>query len=141
MSTDSNEQNRCDTELLNRYRLSAPSPELRTRVLRAAHDEWAALTPASAEVSWRVPLVRLAASVAFTLTLVHLANTVERRSRAPWQPTNPSGALTRPHTEAWTLVGVNPFAAVAVSLSEKNKSQRLRDHIRRIQELLSTSEG
>jgi len=141
MSTYSNEQDRRDTELLSRYRISAPSPELRDRVLRAASDAWNTPEPASAEVPWRVPLFRLAASLVLTLTLVNLANNVEKRSRAPWQPTNQSAALTRPHTEAWTLVGVNPFALLAASVAEKTQSQSLRDHIQRIQELLSTSEG
>jgi|GEM_PF-6116600 len=141
MSTDSNEPDCLDAELLNRYRLSAPSPGLRNRVLRAAHE--AAVTPetVSSDVSWRVPIFRLAASVALTLILVRLANSAERRSRAPWLPTPQATAPASPLTAAWSCAGATPFAAFAVSLSEKNQLYKLRDHIRRIQELLSTFEG
>lgn len=138
MSTLSHEDDRPVEALLSHTRLSAPSEELRTRILRAAEDAWNTREPVPAEISWRFPLLRLAASIALTFFLVRFADSVADREIAPWKP-NPQATAPALHRTASNAGRAKPLAAIAAALAKKYQAQRLRTHVRHIQSLSDAS--
>jgi hypothetical protein len=77
----------CDVATeLNRYRLAAPSPRLKDRVLGAAREALATGEAVPPGVAWWSPVLRLAACVAAAISVVCLAHRVDRLSLARWQP-------------------------------------------------------
>jgi hypothetical protein len=134
MNAHSREHDRLTEDLLSHTRLSPPSAELKKRVLGAAREAWNTGAPASADVSWRFPLFRLAASIALTFVLVRFANDIAHREVAPWQPT-PQATAPAFNMTASSPDTMAPLAAIAAALEKKNQVQRLRIHVQQIQAL------
>ena len=59
------------------FQLAGPSAGLRDRVLQAGHAAWAEAA-ASAEVSWRMPVLRFAACATAATLLIGMANVADR---------------------------------------------------------------
>jgi len=122
------------------HHIEAPSAELKKRVLGAAREVWITTNNELAEVSWIVPVVRLAASVAAAMFLVISANILQTRSIAEWS------SATRPAVEkmtvepdpdpgGWKHTGLTLLAEVATSLPRKNAPLELLHHLCQIREL------
>jgi hypothetical protein len=138
MSTPSNENNRPVEDLLGRYRLSAPSVELKNRVMRSAQEAWNTCEPRSEEVSWRLPLFRFAASIALTLLLVRLANNEAHRAITRWEPLSPEPAVTYDET-LLPPERMAPFAAITTIQAKKSQIKQFQAHIRLLQSLSNTA--
>ena len=138
---DSRDQDNLDAGEIARHRLAAPSPALKTRVLRAAHDAWAETHPVLPEVSWRYPAFRLAASLAIAMGLVCFANIADKHSMARWKAFKQAPVTSRPLTvspnDAWSP----GFAAAASLLPPRNAAENLLRHVRQFQEMLGTASG
>jgi len=138
---DTTEQNHMGTSEMKRHRIPPPSQELKQRILGAARDAWAETTPEPVEISWVYPVLRLAACLAISVSLIYLANTLDRCT------TNHRMAVERSHYLD-TMPDVLPnldirlrFAAAAASLPSKDAAQKLIERQRRIREMLSKLAG
>ena len=74
---ETEKQNDKVERLLQAARLSAPSGQLKDRVTKAAREAW---REGPADVSWRVPVWRVAVSAAAAALIVSLANLAADRS-------------------------------------------------------------
>ena len=134
----STNQDHLDACEMARHQLAATSPDLKKRVLRAAHDAWAETDSAPAEVSWVVPALRFAASLLIALNVVYFASIAEGQSVARWQAFDQTPAAVSPHSALWNHAGASRLAAAAASLPPRNASQDLLRHVRRVKEILGT---
>ena len=137
----SNEHDPLGPGEMGRHRLAASSPGLQERVLRAAHDAWAAAdTTSPPDVAWAFPCLRLVASLAVAVIFVCFANTVNTHSTARWLPFSQAASATGTYSAARNPAGgLSMLAAAAASLPDKNASKNLLRRRRQVQEILSTT--
>jgi hypothetical protein len=83
MMSDADRQNRELEGLLKRLRPAEPSAELKARVTGAARKAW---KEAPEDIPWRIPLKRLAVSVAAAIVIVSSASYFSEQTLTPWRP-------------------------------------------------------
>ena len=118
---------------LQRFRLPAPSPELRARVLAAARQEWDQPTPAPAWAPLHRSLLAIAAALVLAAAgswtnhrLVFPAGTASAQAAAaPAWKTAPYAGLTAPRFVPPIGQFVNPKAATAALQSRQHQLRDL----------------
>ena len=70
-------------QLLRKAHPSEPSPLLKERITAEAKKAW---NQASVEVSWQIPIMRLAASAAAAIIIVSITNFASNHSLKRWHP-------------------------------------------------------
>jgi predicted YcjX-like family ATPase len=111
-------QNEKLERILKRAHVHEPSPELKTRITAEAAKAWNQTSP---ELSWQIPLRRLAASAAAAVFIIWLANCSSDYALARWQ----SGGLPVAHQKPSDLdalpeISYSPLARHLVSASRKS---------------------
>jgi hypothetical protein len=131
-------------EKIHRLRFDAPSPLLHERVMRAARTAWAATDTAPSDISWRLPVLRFAASLACALTLVSFVHITGGHHTPPWRTTMRAPMLTVAATSAWVAPeGYTARSALALvaSLSQRDTAEDLAHYIRERTKMLNTIDG
>ncbi len=131
-------------EEIHRLRLDAPSRLLHERVMRAARTAWAAPDATPSDVSWRLPVLRFAASLACALTLVSLAHISGSHHTPRLRTTMRAPMLTVTATSAWAApedYKARSALALVASLSERYTAEDLARYIRERTKMLSTIDG
>ena len=127
-------ENRLEADLA-RIRLAPPSADLREQVLDIARKAWDDAT-ASAELPWRLPVLRLAGCVTAATLLIALANLADGHSAANRQ----TRALQSPHPVADVQQRACPqLPAWPVDRSQyprREVSQDVVRHVQRMERLL-----
>lgn len=141
MNPLSNADRDIETEL-SRYRLAAPSPTLKGRVLGAAREAWAAVDETPAVVPWWPSVLRLAASVVAAVSLVYFANTVDHYSLARCWPAMDMRDDGRFMASIDPTFRINPsfarLAALSVPASGAETAELLLRHGERIHAAMRT---
>jgi hypothetical protein len=131
-------------EGIHRLRLDAPSPLLRERVMCAARTAWAAADTTPSDISWGLPVLRFAASLACALTLVSLAHISGSHHTPRLRTTMRAPMLTVAATSTWAApedyTALSALALVA-SRSERYTAEDLARYIRERTKMLSTIDG
>ena len=122
---------------LRRCQIPTPSPELRERVLRTAHDAWHAQT--QEEILWTMPLLRLAACL--VLAAIPLALTQVMDSRLPepgFQTARYPARIAPEDAELWAMAGRPELARLAAFAPspDRNMGESLRNHMKRTRAML-----
>ncbi len=102
MTTPVEQPDPAEIPALRQVRPVPPPPELRQRVLQAAHAAWAEAAPLAPPVAWwRAPGWRLLAAAASLTLLLGGSEALNRRLLAPWQAlaTVPAARASEPDAE------------------------------------------
>ena len=137
-STSNNDQ---FEHLLRAVRLSEPSEELKVRVTDVATNAWKGT---SVDISWRVPLRRLAVSAAAAVVIVSLANYVSGRVASG--QSRDVHVATREAPELDILPDeVDSFLilrlAATGSRRQESDASRMRDHLEMVRQMLGENQG
>lgn len=132
----STNQDHLDSCMMSAHRLADASPELKKRVLHAAHNAWTVTETAPAEVSWISPMLRLAASLAISVGLVYSANVATRHTTTRWQAFEDAPVTARPYSAFQHSARLSSLAAVAVSFQPREVVPLLVFHEQRVKEVL-----
>lgn len=129
-------QDRLDAGMMAKHHLVDASPELKNRVLCAAQDAWTETESVPAEVSWRYPMLRLAASLAISVGLVYSANIATQHTMTRWQAFEQAPVNDRPYSAFQHSARLSSLAAVAVSFQPREVAPLLVLHEHRVSEVL-----
>jgi hypothetical protein len=103
-----------DTEMIGErlrgYRVVAPTPELKARVLCAAREAWKA-APAD-DIPWTAPILRLAASLIVAAIPVVLAHTTDSSPVARSAVPERESAAVQETADLWAMTGRAQFASL-----------------------------
>jgi hypothetical protein len=112
-----------DTEMigarLRGYRVVAPTPELKARVLFAAREAWKA-APAD-DIPWTAPILRLAASLIVAAIPVFLAHRTDSPPVARSTVMARESAAVRETADLWAMTGRSPFASLHLRAAAARK--------------------
>ena len=132
------------SEEIHRLRLDAPSPLLRERVMRAACTAWAAADITPSDISWRLPVLRLAASLTCALALVSFVHITGSHHMPRLRTTMRAPRETVAATSAWAApedhAARSALASVA-SVPERATAENLAHYVRERTEMLNTIDG
>jgi hypothetical protein len=118
-------------ECLRGYRVVAPSPELKARVLGAAREAWKAM-PAD-YVPWTWPILRLAACLVAAAIPVFLGHTADSSPGARFSVMERESAAVREAADLWAMTGRSPFASLhrrTAAMREPDGADLLAGHLR-----------
>jgi hypothetical protein len=137
MSEAEHEYNRME-HLLKRVRPQAPSPELKARVIRAAHNAW---QDDATGIPWWIPIRRLLVSAAAALVSVSFANLYSERADAQQQ--GPTSTAIEPYDLDIASEAYPSLVRYAIRLDTPGGSDAcaLFDHLRTVQAALRETEG
>lgn len=124
---------------LRGYRVVAPSPELKARVLGAARAAWNA-APLADEIPWPGPLLRLAACLVAAAIPVFLAHTADSPSGARSGVLDLESAAVRDAADLWAMTGRSPCASLqrwAAAMREPDGPDLLAGHLRALSDELT----
>ncbi len=103
-----------DTEMIGErlrgYRVVAPTPELKARVLFAAREAWKA-APAD-DIPWTAPILRLAASLIVAAIPVFLAQTTDSSPVARSAVLEREFAAVQETADLWAMTGRAQFSSL-----------------------------
>ena len=123
--------------LLRKAHLPDASPELKQRITAEARGLWKQM---SAEVSWRIPLRRLAASAAAAVFIILLTNYSSERALEKWRSGESLPVSAEYETPAEMPYGT--FAKNLATVSRKPSAidaSALRDHVENVRRALDES--
>ena len=125
-------------ERLRGYRVVAPTPELKARVLFAAREAWKA-APAD-DIPWTAPILRLAASLIVAAIPVFLAHTTDSPPVARSTIMERESAAVRETSDPWAMTGRSPFARLhprTVVMRAPDAADLLARHLRTLSDELT----
>jgi hypothetical protein len=120
---------------LSQMRLAPPSADLREQVLDAARKAWDDTTT-SAELPWRLPVLRLAGCVAAATLLIVLANLTDRYSATNRQLRTLRVTHTVTDLEQNAYPQLSAWPADRPYRSRRGASQDVVQHVHRMERLL-----
>jgi len=124
-------------DFLRKARLPEASPELKQRITAEARKAWKQTT---GEVSWLIPLRRLAASAAAAVFIILLTNYSSERALAKWRSGESLPVSAEYETPAEMPYGT--FAKNLATLRRKPSAidaSALRDHVENVRRALDES--
>jgi hypothetical protein len=139
---DSNEQQPLIAKELGKYRLAAPSAELRDRILLAARQAMTTREAESEYVSWTGPALRFAACMAIAVVLILTGTMAGNFVSTQRQSPSPSERqiLEMNYIAEFTDDPILFRLAATAFHSEKANLQNILIYQRQIQELLNGSD-
>jgi hypothetical protein len=127
---------------LGRYRLAAPSSELRARILLTARQAMTTQEEESTNVSCTGPAVRFAACIAIAVVLIltgtKTGNSVSTQRQSP--PPSERQISEMNYLAEFTDYPISVRLAATASRPDKITLQNILNYHRQIQELLSSSD-
>jgi hypothetical protein len=124
-----------DTEMIGErlrgYRVVAPTPELKARVLFAAREAWKA-APAD-DIPWTAPILRLAASLIVAAIPVFLSHRTDSPPVARSTVMERESAAVRETADLWAMTGRSQFAGLhlrAAATRKPDAADLLARHLR-----------
>jgi hypothetical protein len=137
MTNEKDMQNEKLESLLRKARLPEPLSELRERITAESTRVW---RQTSAELSWRIPFMRLVASAAAAVFIVWLTNFSSDYSMARWQTRRLTPTNQKPsELDVLPEMPYGPFVRYLASVSRElpaSDASGLRDYVETVRRLL-----